>query len=241
MWWPCSTQFSSVSALLCASLFNLSRARSLPQLIKAWMKTTLTCEFERTVLIKGADIQSRTQICGCFSLRNAVCLIWSIKHLSSGFSLVRKWVRCRGFKFKSKDHSATVYYGTTPTETMFRCCSWFYFLHCWSMSLKNNHSCLHPLTHMQIHTKCLTHTNTHTHTHTHTHIATITRQQMQFPMHWKLSASTLTSNTSSYLSGSELKTTPLEKPCARVAVLLLFFRVIFLPQQLLNLWDVPGN
>ena len=171
MWWPCSTQFSSVSALLCASLFNLSRARSLPQLIKAWMKTTLTCEFERTVLIKGADIQSRTQIYGCFSLRNAVCLIWSIKHLSSGFSLVRKWVRCRGFKFKSKDHSATVYYGTTPTETMFRCCSCFYYFIFYTADPWAWKIITVVFTHSHIcrYTPSVSRTQTHIHTHTHTH------------------------------------------------------------------------
>ena len=106
---------------LCYRLFNLSRARSPPQLIKTWKKTTLTWESEKTVLIKGADIQSGPQICGCFSLSKTVCVIWGIKHSSSGFSPVRKWVQRRGFKFKSEDHSATAY-GTIPTETLFRCC-----------------------------------------------------------------------------------------------------------------------
>ena len=106
---------------LCYRLFNLSRARSPPQLIKTWKKTTLTWESEKTVLIKGADIQSGPQIWGCFSLSKTVCVIWGIKHSSSGFSPVRKWVQRRGFKFKSEDHSATAY-GTIPTETLFRCC-----------------------------------------------------------------------------------------------------------------------
>ena len=64
---------------------------------------------------------------------------------------------------------------------------------------------------------------------------------MHFWSYLKQRRKTLTSNTSSYLSGSELKTTPLEKPFPRVAVLLLFFRVMFLPQQQLNLCDVPEH
>ena len=49
-----------------------------------------------------------------------------------------------------------------------------------------------------------------------------------------------TSKTSSYLSGSELKMTPLLKPVVLVAAVPLLFRDMFFPQQLLKRWDAPG-